>query len=382
MSTRWPHKIVLGLTGNIATGKSAVLEMARAKGALTLDADAIVHEILRQDRGIQAAIAAAFGSGVRATDGTIDRAALAEIVFSDDEALAELEKMLHPAVRRVVVERIDDSKAGVILIEAIKLLEGGLAALCDQVWVTDCPRPLQIQRLVICRGMDAETAALRVKAQNPQQAKVAQADVVISTDGTMAATREQVERAWSRLPAPQPAPDEVREEAPAVAEPMTAEVVVRRARPPDIPALILHIQKATGNAVQMTRRQMLLSFSERSYLIGQVGTTIHVILGWNTDSTTAVCVDQFYAHPFSVLPTVGPPLLEEVEASARELICEVVLVFLPHDVPDPILRLLTAAGYTRMNVGRMPRAWQQTVLERQPHDTFIVGKVMRDIRVR
>jgi len=199
VSRRWPNKIVVGLTGNIATGKSAVMRFAAERGALTLDADQIVHDILRTDTQVQSALGAAFGDGVRRQDGSIDRAALGTIVFSNPDALRRLEALVHPAVGREVDRRINESGAEVVMIEAIKLLEGSLAAHCDQVWVADCTRRRQIERLTICRGMAEEAAILRVDAQNPQSAKVARADVVIDTNGTLADTLRQFEPAWSSL---------------------------------------------------------------------------------------------------------------------------------------------------------------------------------------
>ena len=136
---RWPDKIVVGLTGNIATGKSSVMRMAAEQGALTLDADKIVHEIMDGDPSVQAAIAVAFGAEVRKADGRIDRPALAAIVFSDPTALRDLEMMLHPAVRTEIIQRVNESQAQVVFIEAIKLLEGPLVDDCNVVWVTACP---------------------------------------------------------------------------------------------------------------------------------------------------------------------------------------------------------------------------------------------------
>lgn len=196
MSKRWPDKYVIGLTGNIATGKSAVMDMAAEKGALILDADSVVHHILDGDSGVQTEVARAFGPQVRLPDGGIDRNALAAIVFKDPAALQRLEQIVHPAVRRDLLQRIDESRASVVVIEAIKLLEGGLAEECDQIWVTRCPVEKQIERLMVCRGMDRETATVRVNAQSPQEEKVARADVVIDTDGTMADTRTYFELAW------------------------------------------------------------------------------------------------------------------------------------------------------------------------------------------
>ena len=194
------RRVILGLTGNIATGKSAVMRLAAERGALTIDADRVVHELLDGDAAIQAAVAEVFGTDVRRPDGRIDRAALGRIVFGDANKLAQLEGLLHPAVRAEIARRVAAADTPVVLIEAIKLLEGPLATMCDQIWVTTCARATQLERLRVCRGMDEASAAARVDAQSPQASKIARADVVIYTDGLMADTHAQIDAAWKNIP--------------------------------------------------------------------------------------------------------------------------------------------------------------------------------------
>ena len=196
-------KIIIGLTGNIATGKSAVMNLAAEQGALAIDADKIVHEILANDIGVQEAIVTAFGPTIQKDDGRIDRPALGKIVFNDRQALRQLEEIIHPVVHRQVIKIIQDTAAPIVIIEAIKLLEGKLSGICDTIWVTRCPRDIQLQRLQVCRGLDQETAAMRIDSQPPQEEKVAQADIVIETGGRMEDTRRQFAAAWSRRPLPQ-----------------------------------------------------------------------------------------------------------------------------------------------------------------------------------
>lgn len=193
------RRMIIGLTGNIATGKSAVMRLAAERGALTIDADRVVHELLDGDTAIQAAVAEAFGPEVRRADGRIDRAALGRLVFGDAARLRVLEEILHPAVRAEIGRRVATADAPVVMIEAIKLLEGPLAAACDQIWVTTCSRATQMERLRVCRGMDEASAAARVDGQSPQEEKMARADVVIRTDGLLAETQAQFEAAWASL---------------------------------------------------------------------------------------------------------------------------------------------------------------------------------------
>ena len=152
---------------------------------------------------VQEAIANIFGPTVRQTDGQIIRPALGKIVFGDPQALRELEAIIHPAVHRQVISRIKESQSSIVMIEAIKLLEGKLRGICHMIWVTRCSRERQLERLRICRGMDEESAVMRVDSQAPQEDKVLQADSVIVTDGVMDDTRRQFEQAWSRIPQPE-----------------------------------------------------------------------------------------------------------------------------------------------------------------------------------
>lgn len=192
------RKIVLGLTGNIACGKSTVCSMLAELGAEIIDADRVVHDVLRLP-AIVRAVAERFGSEVLAPDGQIDRRKLGAIVFADPRAMADLEAILYPETLQRIDELVAASTAPVVVIDAIKLYEAGIAAKCDQVWVVVCPTEQQARRLMSTRGMTEEEAWLRIRAQAPQEEKASRADVVIDNSGDLAETRRQVERAYARL---------------------------------------------------------------------------------------------------------------------------------------------------------------------------------------
>ncbi len=191
--------LLIGLTGNIATGKSTVARMLADLGAETIDADEVAHEVMRAGSPVHTQIVAAFGPEVLAPDGEIDRKRLGAIVFADAAALARLEALVHPAVIAEVGRRIAASTAPAVVVEAIKLIESGMAAGCDSVWVTVCRQEQQIRRLMAGRKMSRAEARQRVQAQPPQEAKIARADVVIDTGETLAQTRAQVWAAWGGL---------------------------------------------------------------------------------------------------------------------------------------------------------------------------------------
>jgi len=192
-------RYIIGLTGNIGTGKSTVAQMLASLGAEAIDADLIAHELMAPGTPTWQAIVREFGQGILREDGRIDRSKLGDIVFTDPQALARLEAILHPAVIQEVNCRICTSHAQVIVVEAIKLIETGMHSAYDALWVVTCQPEQQIARLMAQRRMSQEEIRQRMAAQSPQSAKVALADIVIDNSGSLDETRAQVERAWHTL---------------------------------------------------------------------------------------------------------------------------------------------------------------------------------------
>jgi dephospho-CoA kinase len=192
-------KFLLGLTGNIACGKSTVLRQLQGLGASVIDADAMIHIILRKDGLAYRPVVSEFGPGILLEDGEIDRRALGAIVFSDPAKLKRLEEIEHPIVRRLIDEQISAAPNPVVVVDAIKLIESGWADKCDAVWVVTCRRDQQLERLMTTRGYSRQEAEMRIDAQSPQEAKVARADVVIDNSGTLEQTRAQVLSAWGAI---------------------------------------------------------------------------------------------------------------------------------------------------------------------------------------
>jgi dephospho-CoA kinase len=193
-------RYLIGLTGNIATGKSAVARMLAELGARVIDADRVAHEVMRHGTPTWQAVMGAFGPAILAPDGEIDRKRLGDIVFTDPDALRQLEAIVHPAVGLAVGEAIAAATERVVVVEAIKLIEAGMHRAYHALWVATCPAEIQIARLVSQRGLSKGEARLRVEAQPPQAEKVALADVVIDTGGTLEDTRRQVLAAWEAIP--------------------------------------------------------------------------------------------------------------------------------------------------------------------------------------
>lgn len=191
--------VKIGLTGGIGCGKSAVGAVLRELGAEYADADRLVHELLAAGSPVVEQVAGRFGTEVLAADGGVDRKRLGAIVFGDRAALRDLEDLLHPAVRAELRRRMAASTAPAFVLDAIKLIEGGLYRDVDSVWVVTCEPAEQRRRLVELRGMAPEEAEARIAAQPPQAERLPYAQVVIANDGSLADVRRQVEEAWGRV---------------------------------------------------------------------------------------------------------------------------------------------------------------------------------------
>ena len=190
---------VVGLTGPMGAGKSTVAAMLRELGAKVLDADAIVHdEQLRGTVGYSA-IVQTFGTKVLGEDKEVDRSKLAAEVFGDPAKLRRLEQILHPrVVARVLEARSMLPNDAVLVVEAIKLLDGELRKASDRIWVVVAPHRTLIERLAL-RGMSESEAELRLAQQLTEDQFRAAADAVIVNDGDRDRTRESVREAWRRL---------------------------------------------------------------------------------------------------------------------------------------------------------------------------------------
>ena len=191
--------LLIGLTGNIGTGKSTVAGMLAALGAEAINADKVAHEVMQAGTPVHAWIVETFGPEMLGSDGEVDRMRLGALVFADPAALARLEAIVHPATLEAIRCRIGATSAGVAVVEAIKLIEVGMADVCDSVWVTTCRPEQQVCRIMGGRGLSRAEAEQRVRAQPPQEEKIARADVVIDTSGSLSRTRAQVQAAWERL---------------------------------------------------------------------------------------------------------------------------------------------------------------------------------------
>lgn len=192
-------RIVLGVTGNIATGKSTVVGILRELGARHIDADLVYRDLVAPGQPLLATLAEHFGDGIIADDGSLDRKALGAIVFSDPEKLKELDELTHPAVIAESDRRAGEIREGVVVLDAVKLIESGHADDCDEVWLVTAPEDVQVRRIMQRNGVDADEARRRVAAQPPLEPKLERADAVIDNSGTLDELRARVLDEWNAM---------------------------------------------------------------------------------------------------------------------------------------------------------------------------------------
>ncbi len=210
-----PTHYLIGLTGNIGTGKSLVRKLLERMGALGIDADELTRQASMQGAPAFAAIRARFGESILDAQGEIDRKKLGSIVFSDAAALRDLEAILHPQVSRATAALVERSPLPVVVIEAIKLFESDLAAQCRSIWMVDADEKTVFDRLQRLRGMNRAEAGQRLANQSAAAEKLRRADVVIQNSGSIFETWGQVRSVWlglKNLPTPPEGFNDIRRE--------------------------------------------------------------------------------------------------------------------------------------------------------------------------
>ena len=194
---------LIGLTGGIASGKSTVARRLVEHGAVHLDADQLARRVVEPGSPALTAIVEQFGAEFLRADGTLDREKLGKHVFRDDAARARLNAIVHPAVRelsgRLFAKAEAEDPSAVVVYDVPLLVEASVDHPFDLIVVTNAPRRTQVKRLVEERGLELLQAEARVDAQVDNTARLAIADVVIDTDGTLAHTMSQADALWGRI---------------------------------------------------------------------------------------------------------------------------------------------------------------------------------------
>lgn len=371
----WPGKYVIGLTGNIATGKSVIRRMLEHLGAYGIDADALSHRAMAKGAPGYDPIVQHFGQWILAPDGQIDRKKLGMIAFADPAALQQLETIIHPFVRQAIDVLIRRSTQSVIVIEAIKLLEGGLSNLCDSVWVTQASPEAQYTRLLKKRGLSEADARVRITSQSPQAEKIAAAQVVINNNGSFETSWQEVVNAWNAI-------GSTATEAPAEeTEPLEpGQLVVQRAGPKQAEEIAAFITRHNKEKKRVTRSDVMAAFGEKAFMLVLRDKQLIGLVGWQVENLVARVVD-FYLDPRLPLADAAPSLMAEVEKSSRQLQSEAALLFLPVDLARHN-ELWKSLGYERRDTESLGvRAWEEAANESYIDGSEMLFKQLRVDRV-
>lgn len=367
-------KTIIGLTGNIATGKSVVRRMLEHLGAYTIDADVLAHRVIASDAPGYKRVLDTFGTWLLDKNGQIDRGKLGKLVFSDAEALRQLEGIIHPYVRQAVDLLIRRASQPVVVIEAIKLLESELRNECDSIWVTDAPAEIQVERLIRKRNLSREDALQRVKAQNPQKEKLTAANIVITNNGSYDGLWKQVVEGWKAVTS-------AKGTAPLIStETKPGDFLLERGRPRDSQRIAELLTRLSKGKHTMTADDVMEAFGEKAFLILYKGSDPVGIAGWQVENLVSRTVD-LYLDPRIAADKALPLLLQEVEHASSDLQCEASLVFPPIDLVgfDTVWKSM---GYTRRTPEALgSQAWMEAANESMPRGGALFFKQLRADRV-
>jgi len=372
----WPDKYVIGLTGNIATGKSVVRKMMEHLGAYGIDADTLSHRTIMKAAPGYEQVVDLFGKWILTPDGQIDRKKLSRLVFPNPEAMASLEKIIHPLVRQAIDILIRHTTHRVIVIEAIKLLESDLHTLCDAIWVTDASPEIQIARLIQRRGMTEDMTRSRVLAQEPQEAKLEAADIVIHNSDSFEQTWEEVIAAWQQSVPVLVVSKPVKH----VEHVFVKELTVQRAGPAEAEEIAEFITRMSEGERLMTRTDVMAAFGEKAFMLLKAGGDIAGLMGWQVENLVVRVDDVLIGDKVPIADAVRA-MIEEVEVASKDLLCEAALLFLSPDVARHT-DVWQELGYSARTVKALSvRAWQEAAMESMPPGTVLYFKQMREDRV-
>lgn len=374
--SHWPGKYVIGLTGNIGTGKTVVRRMLEHLGAYTIDADALSHRAIARGAPGYQPVVEHFGKWILGPDREIDRSKLGDVVFRDAAAMRDLEQIIHPLVRKAVDVLVRRSTQQVVVIEAIKLLEGELRKACDSVWVTYAPPVVQIERLTRKRNISREEALRRINAQAPQTGKIEAADVVIRNIGSYDELWKQVSEAWKkhiRIPTGPLQP-------PAAQPAKPGEFSVSRGKPRDSEAIAELINHLGNGSHKLTADDIMAQFGDKAYMLLQSGRKLVGIAGWQVENLVVRTTDV-YLEPDVDVAKALEKMIPEIEQVSSDLQCEASLVF-----PTAALAAQTAVWKKLGYENRAPealgvQAWTDAANESMPVETMLFFKQLRRDRV-
>ena len=372
--SKWPGKYIIGLTGNIATGKSVVRRMLEHLGAYTIDADALAHRAIAKDAPGYKPVIDTFGKWILSSDGQINRSKLGGLVFRDSEALSNLENIVHPLVEQAINILVQRASQRVVVIEAIKLIESQLRNACDSIWVTYAPEDIQIERLIRKRSFSRAEAIIRIHSQGAQSEKIERASTVIRNTGSYEELWKQVTTAWKQV---SPTSDTI---PLVVKKAESGDFAVQRGRPRDSEVIADIITRLSNGNQKMSKLDVMEAFGEKAFLLLQLNDKAVGLAGWQVENLVARTTD-LYIEPAHISAKALETLMSEVERASHDLQCEASLIF---PLPDLASQETSwkALGYEKRTPESLGvQAWQDAAVESKPPGAVLMFKQLRVDRV-
>lgn len=372
--SKWPGKYIIGLTGNIATGKSVVRRMLEHLGAYTIDADALSHRAIAKGAPGYQPVIETFGKWIVNSDGQINRSKLGGLVFRDSEALNKLENIVHPLVGQAIDLLVQRAGQRVVVIEAIKLIESELRTTCDSIWVTYAPEEIQVERLMRKRHFSRDEAENRIHTQGAQSEKIERANIVIRNTGSYDELWKQVTTAWKQV---SPKSDTI----PVIVKKAQGDdFAVQRGRPRDSEVIADLVTRLSQGKQTMAKLDVMEAFGDKAFLLLQLNGKAVGLAGWQVENLVARTTD-LYIEPAHISDKSLEALISEVERASRDLQCEASLVF---PLPDLASYETSweALGYQKRTPESLGvQAWQDAALESKPPGSILMFKQLRVDRV-
>lgn len=377
--SNWPGKFVIGLTGNIATGKSVVRRMFEHLGAYTLDADTLTHRAYAKGAPGYQDVINEFGKWLVNKDGEIDRKKLGNLVLNDADAMKQLEAIVHPLVRQAAEILIKSASQPVVVIEAIKLLEGELRKVCDSIWVTTAPQEVQVERLMRKRGLNRKQALERIQMQSAQSAKVALANLVIVNTGSYDDLWKQVSEGWKKIV---PVASNALEDTVANKKfvPSTGEFTVKRGKPKHSSAIAELITRLSQGRRKATASDVMVDFGDKAFMLLEQDGRFVGLAGWQVENLVARTTDIFLEENVNVQKALET-LIKEVENASSELQSEASLIFAVNELStqEALWKKLGYEPRTPQTIDVL--AWQDAAIESMSTGSALFFKQLRQDRV-
>ncbi len=373
-----PGKFVIGLTGNIATGKSVVRRMLEHLGAYTIDADALTHRAYAKGAPGYQPVIDRFGKWLVNRDGEIDRKKLGNLVFSDPEAMRQLEAIVHPLVRQATEILAKRATQPVVVIEAIKLLDGDLRKVCNSIWVANATEDIQVERLMRKRGMTREQALERIRMQSPQSQKVAVANIVITNTGSYDNLWKQVSEAWKEIVPGAKEPETLVGVKKPV--PPSGELSVQRGKPKHSSSIAELITRLSKGKRQLTQADVMEGFGDKAYMLLQLDGRLVGVAGWQVENLVTRTTDIYLEESLDAPKALGT-LIKEVENASGELQSEASIIFTMNE-PSAREAVWRQLGYEKRTPETLGvQAWQDAAIESAPAGSMLYFRQLRQERI-